>query len=235
MNVRLPLRVPTHRSGSEVPAAAGSSGVWSFVVGEAGCSREAVSTLREWGVRSCASTPSAAPGACQLASRCGTGTWHDRNRDGGARSSGERVKGIKLVTNDPVSAWRWVGACAIAHGLRVVSYNERRSWLSTKLEVVVSGHPRYIRGFHDDVRGDGWSATGGDLLGFTLVYVVVSGVRAVRRSWHTRRDPPLGEARSESAVASPQTIVFWSWRPREDGDAVGPFGSRHTPTVSRIR
>lgn len=144
------------------------------------------------------------------------------NQDGGARSSGERVKGIKLVTNDPVSARRWVGACAIAHGLRVVSYNERRSWLSTKLEVVVSGHPRYIREFHDDVRGDGWSASSGDLFSFIVEDLVVSGFRAARRSWHARRDPPLEEDHSESAIASPQTIVFWSWRQQEDGDAVGP-------------
>jgi len=145
------------------------------------------------------------------------------NRDPGSRSSDEQVKSIKLVTNDAVSAQRWVGACAIAHGLRVVSYNERRSRLSTKLQVVVSGHPRYIREFHNDVRGNGWAGGGGgDLLGEILVGAVVSGFRAARRSWQARHDPPLEEDHSEFAVASPQTILFWTWRQQEDGDAVGP-------------
>ncbi len=75
---------------------------------------------------------------------------------------------------------------------------------------------------HDDVRGDGWSAGSGDLLSFVVEDLVVSGFRAARRSWHARRDPPLGGDRSESAVASPQTVVFWSWRQQEDGDAAGP-------------
>ncbi len=157
------------------------------------------------------------------------------NQDGGARLSGERVKSIKLVTNDPVSARRWVGACAIAHGLRVVSYNERRSWLSTKLEVVVSGHPRYIREFRDDVRGDGWSAGSGDLLSFIVEDLVVSGFRAARRSWHARRVLHL-EAIALSPL-SPRLRRSSSGARANKKTATppAPCGSRHTPTVSAIR
>lgn len=136
----------------------------------------------------------------------------------------EQEKKITLVANnlDLVRARRYVAAAAFDRDVRVISFEERRSRFSTKLDVTVAGHPRRIRAFHDDVRGDGWwEASGGDLLGSLAVDLLVEGFRVARRKWQGRHDPPLDQSPPDAAL--PRTVVFWRWEQAQPvGEAVGP-------------
>lgn len=135
----------------------------------------------------------------------------------------EQETKITLVANklDLVRARRHLAAAAFDRDLRVVSFEERRSRFSTKLDVTVVGHPRRIREFHDDVRGDGWGASGGDLLGSIAVGLLVEGFRGARRKWQGRHDPPLEQSQRDAAL--PRTIVFWRGEQAQpDGESVGP-------------
>jgi hypothetical protein len=150
--------------------------------------------------------------------------------------STEQVKAFKLITNnnDLVQARRNIAGCAIGRDVRVLSFEERRRRLSTELTVTVAGHPRRIREFYDDVRGNPWAATpggfgsGGDLVGDIVSWVAVETVgpvvKAGWRRWRDGNDPPLPEEGSvESTPLSARTLVYWK---REqvgsDGEPVGP-------------
>jgi hypothetical protein len=139
--------------------------------------------------------------------------------------STDQVKMITLVANnfDLVAARRWIAACALGRDVRVLSFAERRSRFSTKLDVTVAGHPRRIREFYDDVRGDAWTAdSGGDLADAIIFPILVEGARAIRRKWQSRHDPPLDRAPAADERAS-RTIVFWKWEEaRAGGEPVGP-------------
>jgi hypothetical protein len=88
----------------------------------------------------------------------------------------EQVKTITVIANNLslAQARRQIAACAIDRGVRVLSFEERPSRPSTKLDVTVSGHPRRIREFHDDIRGDAWTAeSSGDPLDFIVTATLV--------------------------------------------------------------
>jgi hypothetical protein len=78
----------------------------------------------------------------------------------------------------------------------------RRLTRTTVMDVTVSGHPRRIREFHDDVRGNPWpdGMSGGPgladmavglVLDVVIAEAVIPGYRAARRKWQGRNDPPL--------------------------------------------
>lgn len=138
--------------------------------------------------------------------------------------SGEQVKTITPIANNLslAEARRRIAACAIDRGVRL-SLEERPSRLSTKLDVTVSGHPGRIREFHDDVRGDGWTADSSDLVGSLATGVLVEGIRTAKRRWQGRHDPPLPDDAGGSRPGAARTTVYWKWEDAgPDGQGVGP-------------
>jgi hypothetical protein len=145
----------------------------------------------------------------------------------------EQVKKITLIANnfDVVQARRHIAGCAIGRDLRIVSFEEERGRLSTKVHVTVAGHPRRVREFHSDVRGSGsfdpfqGAGTSGDLLGDLVLGVVVAGMAAGAktgwRKWQERRDPPSGTEDASTPIQA-RTVVYWKWE--EGGSGGEPLG-----------
>jgi hypothetical protein len=139
----------------------------------------------------------------------------------------EQVKAITLIANnvDVVDARRHVAGCAICRDLRVVSFDERRGRLSTKLDVTVAGDPQRIREFHDDVRGDAWTqSAAGNPVDSIITDIAVSGFRAARRKWQGRHDrSPEEEGSGEASTPSrARTVVYWRWEEgAKGGEPVG--------------
>jgi hypothetical protein len=159
--------------------------------------------------------------------------------------SSEQTKTFKLITNniDLVQARRHIAGCAIGRDVRVLSFDERRRRLSTELTVTVAGHPRRIREFHDDVRGNPWAATpaglgsGDDLVGDIVSWVAVETlgplVKAGRRRWQARSDPPLPEEGSvEPTPLGARTLVYWK---RERVGSLVPWRRAAHPTLEPLR
>jgi hypothetical protein len=149
----------------------------------------------------------------------------DDTLESGVLVSVEREKTITLVSivaSDLPLTRRWLGAWAIAHDLKVLRFEEHRKRLSTDLKVTVAGHPADIREFHDDVRGDAWTAdSDGDPIDWIITPIVVGGLRAAKRKWQARNDPPRGS--SASRLDGPRTVVYWKWEEAgEDGAGFGP-------------
>ena len=134
--------------------------------------------------------------------------------------SAEQTKTITLFGDafDIARSRREVGSCALACGVTVVSFDERLGRVQTKLVVTVSGHPRRIREFHDMVRGDAWSASGGIIDGIVMA-ATVEGLRFVKRRWQGRHDPPEDVAPDPTV---PRTTVYWRWESAgPDGEGIG--------------
>lgn len=145
-----------------------------------------------------------------------------RKKMAGEVASAEQEKTITLVSVDDIARTRrWLGAWAIAHQLKVLSFEEHRGRLTHELRMTVVGHPTDIREFHDDVRGDAWTAeSGGDLFDAFVTPIVVSGLRSARRKWQGRHDPPRSsEVRPTDGS---RTVLYWKWE--EAGDDGGGFG-----------
>lgn len=138
--------------------------------------------------------------------------------------SAEQEKTITLVSVEPNLAFtrRWLGAWAIAHDLKVLRFEEHRGRLSTELKITVAGHPADMREFHEDVRGDAWTAESrGDLIDALITPIVVGGLRGAKRKWQGRHDPPRASA--ASTPDAPRTVVYWKWEEAgEDGTGLGP-------------
>jgi hypothetical protein len=152
------------------------------------------------------------------------------------------VNGVQEVTltlvannSDVVLMRRNTAADVIAHQLRLVSFDEDRGRLTTKLKVTVAGHPLHIRQYREALRGQnssaGWSLDGSggadDLLFGIVAEVVVDAVvapsyRAAKHRWQGRNDPPLDQD-ALTALDRTRTIVNWT---RVAGDLMAdPLGS----------